>query len=52
MIFLISLHYAAENGHQDDVEYFIMHGSKINTKDFFDITTLPFSAENGHVNVV
>jgi len=52
MIFIISLHYAAENGHQDDVEYLIIHGSEINTEDFFDTTPLPFSAENGHVKVV
>ncbi len=47
-----ALYAAARNGHDDVVEYLLMHGADIDAKGFFGATGLHWAAINGHASTV
>ena len=49
---LYPLHFAAENGHLNVVEYLLNQKADINAKDSDDSTPLHRASENGHLSVV
>ncbi|XP_031636972.1 GA-binding protein subunit beta-1-like [Contarinia nasturtii] len=46
------LHYAAEKGHKEAIEYLIKYKARVNAKDDLNKTSLQYATDNGHNNIV